>query len=116
MRVRTAAVAAIVLVAALAVAGLAPASSRHRAEKRARALRVDIRGLAFHPPTLRVRRGTRVVFANRDRIAHTATRRGSFNTGRIAPGRSVAVRFKRPGVYRYVCAIHSFMHGKIVVR
>ncbi len=55
------------------------------------------------------------MFGNRDRVAHTATRRGSFNTGRIRPGRSVAVRFSRRGVYAFHCMIHPFMHGKIVV-
>jgi len=56
------------------------------------------------------------VFANRDRVAHTATRRGSFNTGRIRPGHAVAVRFSRRGVYAFHCTIHPFMRGKIVVR
>ncbi|HET6570927.1 MAG TPA: cupredoxin domain-containing protein [Solirubrobacterales bacterium] len=102
----------------LAFGVLTPASGegRHRAHRRAEKVRVEIEDFAFHPHALRVRRGAKVVFANRDRLAHTATRRGSFNTGRIQPGHSMAVRFARRGVYAFHCTIHPFMHGKIVVR
>jgi len=114
----TAALAAAALIVALVFGVLAPASGagRHRAHRRAAKVRVEIEDFAFHPHALRVRRGARVVFANRDRVAHTATRRGSFDSGRIRPGHAVAVRFSRPGVYAFHCTIHPFMHGKIVVR
>jgi plastocyanin len=112
------ALAAAALVVALTAGALTPASGHghRRAHRRARAVRVGISDFAFHPHALRVRRGTKVVFANRDRVAHTATRRGSFNTGRIRPGHSATVRFSRRGVYAFHCTIHPFMHGKIVVR
>jgi plastocyanin len=108
--------------AALALTGVAGAAApaaggaHQREHRRAKTARVAIRGFAYRPPTLRIRRGTKVVFANRDRAPHTATRRGAFDTGRIRSGRSASVRFKRRGVYAYVCTIHPFMHGKIVVR
>lgn len=77
---------------------------------------MEISGFAFHPGTLHVKRGTKVVFANGDSTAHTATRPGSFDTGHIHPGHAAAVRLRRPGVYAFHCTIHPFMHGKIVVR
>jgi plastocyanin len=77
---------------------------------------VVIKSFKYHPPTLFVGRGTKVVFSNSDRVAHTATHRGVFSTGRIAPGHAVAVRFGRRGSYSYFCTIHPSMHGKIVVR
>ncbi len=102
---------------ALALVASAPAGGRgaQRAHRHPGTVRVKISGFAFHPKTLRVRRGTRVVFANRDSTAHTATRRGSFDTGRIRPGRSIAVRLRRAGVYAFHCTIHPFMRGRIVV-
>jgi plastocyanin len=117
-RRRGRAAAAAALAAALLAISIAPAAAnRHqRLPRRAKTVRVEIDDFAYRPPTLRIRRGTKVLFANRDRVTHTATRRGSFDTGRLRPGRSAAVRFRRRGVYRYVCTIHSFMHGKIVVR
>ncbi|HET9186129.1 MAG TPA: cupredoxin domain-containing protein [Solirubrobacterales bacterium] len=79
-----------------------------------RKVSVKIDGLAYHPPTLRVDRGTRVVFANRDSTAHTATGKG-FNTRVLAPGKAVVVRFNQKGTFSYHCQIHPFMKGKIVV-
>ncbi len=69
----------------------------------------------FHPRTLEIAKGTRVVFSNSASVAHTATDRGVFDTRRIKPGHSAAVRFEQRGTFRYHCKIHPFMHGKIVV-
>ncbi|HEX5525623.1 MAG TPA: plastocyanin/azurin family copper-binding protein [Solirubrobacterales bacterium] len=79
------------------------------------AKQVDIDHFAFHPPTLTVKQGARVAFVNSSRVAHTATRAGSFNTGHIKPGTSVVVRFEHKGTFSYHCEIHPFMKGKIVV-
>lgn len=76
---------------------------------------VNINHFAFHPPTLRVKRGARVAFVNSSEVTHTATRAGSFNTGHIKPGKSVTVRFNQKGTFAYHCNIHPFMKGKIVV-
>ena len=77
---------------------------------------VQIKGFAFKPGTLTVSRGTRVTFANASNVAHTATKGGSFDTTRIAPGKSATVRFNQRGTFAYHCKIHSFMKGKVVVQ
>ena len=77
---------------------------------------VDIANFAYHPKTLTISRGTKVTFTNSSGVTHTATRAGSFNTGDITPGSSVAVRFTHKGTFAYHCSIHPFMHGKIVVK
>ncbi len=77
---------------------------------------VSIANFEFHPGTLTISRGSRVTFHNASHTTHTATRRGAFNTGRIAPGTSITIRFKRAGTFAYHCSIHPFMHGKIVVQ
>lgn len=105
--------AAVTVLVAAAVFSSATAAGRD--DRRAKAVRVEISEFSFHPHTLHVAPGTRVVFANTDPTAHTATRPGSFETGHIRPGNSVTVRLRRAGVYAYHCSIHSFMHGKIVV-
>jgi plastocyanin len=107
------------LVAVLLAGAVAPAAGgrpHQGVERRAKTVQVAISGFAYHPPTLKVKRGAKVVFANGDRVPHTATRRGSFDTGHIAPGHSSVVTLRRAGVYAYHCTIHPFMHGKIVVR
>lgn len=107
-------IAAPLVLAALLIAGqAAPAAPGQATASRART--VDINHFKFHPPTLEVARGTRVVFSNSAGIAHTATDPGSFDSGRIAPGDSFAVRLEHKGTFSYHCKIHPFMHGKIVV-
>lgn len=109
---------AIAVLLAVTLVASAPAGGRgaQRAQRRPGTVRVNISDFAYHPKKLRVPRGTKIVFANRDSTAHTATRRGSFDTGRIRPGRSIAVRLRRAGVYAFHCSIHPFMRGRIVVR
>jgi plastocyanin len=77
---------------------------------------VEINHFAFHPPTLTIAVGTKVGFTNASRVTHTATHGGVFNTGRIAPGTTIAIRFNSRGSFSYHCSIHPFMHGKIVVQ
>ncbi len=106
---------AMLAIALAGSSGQAAARDGDRASQSVATATVSIRDLAFHPGKLTVARGTKVVFANRDSVTHTAKRKGSFATGRIAPGKSVSVRFSSSGTYAYHCTIHTFMHGKIVV-
>jgi plastocyanin len=75
---------------------------------------VSIVNFAFKPGTLRVKRGASVAFANTANTTHTASS-GSFDTKRIAPGRTVTVKFGKRGTFAYHCKIHPFMKGKVVV-
>jgi plastocyanin len=77
---------------------------------------VDIDNFEFTPATLTVTKGAGVRFENSSSVTHTATREGSFNTGRIKPGKSALVRFNQKGTFAYRCLIHPQMHGKIVVK
>jgi plastocyanin len=79
------------------------------------AKKVDINNFAFHPPTVRVKRGANVAFTNSSNVTHTATRAGGFDTGRIKPGTTKTVSFGKRGTFAYHCSIHSFMKGKVVV-
>ena len=80
-----------------------------------RSVGVSIKGFEFKPGTIVINKGDRVVWTNFDSVKHTATRGGSFTTGKIKPGKSVAVRFGAKGTYRYHCSLHPEMTGKIVV-
>ncbi len=115
MALVAAGIAVVALPTSHAMSSWAPAAPSAAATASGGAKTVDIRNFAFHPGTVQVARGTRVVFSNSSGVAHTATGRGVFNTGVIGPGHSVAVRFKRSGAFPYICTIHRFMHGKIIV-
>lgn len=75
---------------------------------------VTIPRLEFKPATVTISRGSKVRFSNTSGTVHTATR-ASFDTGRIQPGKSVAITFKQKGTFPYHRKIHSFMKGKVVV-
>ena len=110
----------VATVAVASLAGLRAAAGQSATEHDATASRAAserIANFAFHPTPLTVSAGTRVVFSNQDSTTHTATQNGGgFATGRIRPGKSAAVTFKRPGTYLFHCSIHPFMKGKIVVK
>ncbi|MFN8163892.1 MAG: cupredoxin domain-containing protein [Solirubrobacterales bacterium] len=110
------AVAMALTVLAIAGLGAAQASTGASAQASGANEAVDINHFAFHPPTLTIAAGTKVAFVNSSGVTHTATRAGSFDTGQIKPGKSVAIRFTQKGTFAYHCKIHSFMHGKIVVK
>jgi plastocyanin len=102
-------------VAALALAAVRESQASEATAGTSAAKTVDINHFAFHPKTLRIKRGGRVAFHNSSTVAHTATRAGSFDTHRIAPGKTVLVRFTHRGAFAYHCKIHPFMKGKVVV-
>jgi plastocyanin len=115
-RERLAVAGAILAIAALALVALGrDRASAAGGATASRTAGVTIAHFAFSPTPLRVAKGTTVKFSNASKIAHTATERGSFNTGRIRPGTSVSIRFTRAGTYAYHCSIHPKMHGKIIV-
>jgi plastocyanin len=72
----------------------------------------------FEPTTLTVPAGTRVTWVNKGRDWHSvAAFDGSFESGRVAPGDTFAVRLDQPGDYQYLCKHHVMqgMIGKITV-
>jgi plastocyanin len=116
-RAQLAAIGAIGCIAVfllLTAGGSSPASAAPSATA-SRSETVTIKNFSFRPGTINISPGDRVVWTNRDDVKHTATRGGSFTTGKIKPGRSVAVKFGSKGTYRYHCSIHPEMTGKVVV-
>jgi len=110
---------AIVLAAgafALALIGISDgAASADDSARASRTSTVTIPAFKFQPATVTVARGSKIRFSNTSGNTHTATRSGSFNTGRIKPGTAATVQFNRRGTFAYHCSIHPFMKGKVVV-
>jgi len=78
---------------------------------------VNIQGSAFVPPTTTVHVGDTVTWTNRDAFSHTSTSdTGAWDTGVIRAAASGSFTFTAAGTFAYHCAIHSFMHGTIVVQ
>jgi plastocyanin len=81
---------------------------------------IVIKNFMFAPMSVSVAPGTVVTVRNEDTVTHTLTDQTDpklFSTGDIAPGQSKT--FKAPntaGSYSYICSIHQYMTGTIVVR
>jgi len=77
---------------------------------------VLIRSFKYRPATLNVKAGTRVTWRNEDSSPHTATSHADrFTTRVLEQGQSRTLTLTRPGRFTYVCVIHPFMHGRVVV-
>jgi plastocyanin len=77
---------------------------------------VSIKDSAFSPSVVTVDREDTVTWTNDDTLSHTATSQEDvFDSAVLAPGAMFSHLFETPGTYAYVCRIHPFMTGKVVV-
>ncbi len=77
---------------------------------------VTISDFQFTPATITIHVGDTVTWTNHGPSAHTATaNNGSFNTGVLQKGHSASHTFTTAGTFTYICQIHPFMHGTVVV-
>ena len=79
---------------------------------------ITISNFMFAPMHAAVAPGSTVSVTNTDSVTHTLTATGGqFDTGDIGPGQTKT--FTAPakaGTYSYICNIHQYMMGTIVVR
>jgi LPXTG-motif cell wall-anchored protein len=77
---------------------------------------VTISDFKFTPASITIHVGDTVIWTNDGPSAHTATaNNGSFNTGVLQKGHSGSHTFTTAGTFTYICQIHPFMHGTVVV-
>jgi plastocyanin len=78
---------------------------------------ITIQNFSFHPSSVTVAPGATVTVTNKDQVAHTVTSSsGGFNTGNVDPGQSKTFTApNKPGSYPYICSIHQYMSGTLVV-
>jgi plastocyanin len=79
---------------------------------------ITISNFMFQPMSLTVSPGTTIKVTNKDSVTHTLTAtNGEFNTGNIS--QNTTKTFKAPsksGTYHYICTIHQYMMGTIIVK
>ncbi|WTZ54038.1 cupredoxin family copper-binding protein [Nocardia sp. NBC_01388] len=77
---------------------------------------VTITNFAFSPATLTVPVGTTVTWTNRDEEPHNISpATGGFKSPNMGTGATYTFKFTKAGTFAYVCSIHPFMHGTVVV-
>ena len=80
-------------------------------------VKVSIANFAFAPADVVVPVGASVTWSNDDGAPHgLAYKDGAKGTDLLLPGASFSRRFDQPGSYDYVCSVHPYMSGKVVVR
>jgi amicyanin len=77
---------------------------------------VNINNFKFDPATLTVPVGTTVTWTNQDEEPHTvAAGDGSFHSPGLGTNATYSYTFPTAGTFDYICSIHPFMHGTVVV-
>jgi amicyanin len=77
---------------------------------------VNIDNFAFAPATLTVPVGSTVTWTNHDEEPHTVVANdGSFRSPGLDGKATFSFTFTKAGTYDYICSIHPFMHGTVVV-
>jgi amicyanin len=77
---------------------------------------VRIDNFKFGPTQLKVGKGTLVTWTNQDDIPHSIviTALGAHSKV-MDTDQAFSFEFDKAGTYSYICGLHPFMHGQIVV-
>jgi amicyanin len=77
---------------------------------------VHIKNFAFSPATVTVKAGSTVVWTNDDGIQHDVTfDGGGIKSATLNHNDTFSHTFPTAGTYHYICSIHPFMHGTVIV-
>ena len=77
---------------------------------------VGIRNFGFTPAAITVKVGSTVVWTNDDSVDHTVTFDGNaISSANLGKNDTFSHTFTVPGTYNYICTIHPFMHGSVIV-
>ena len=80
------------------------------------AVPVDIVNFKFSPQQETIKAGTAVDWTNRDGVAHDIYfAAGNVHSRVLNKNDGFSRSFDTPGTYTYICAIHPFMHGTVLV-
>jgi plastocyanin len=78
---------------------------------------VDIDNFAFTPRALTVTAGTTVTWKNEDDSPHRiGDKNGTFKSAALDTDDTFSHTFTVPGEYAYICTIHPYMAGTIIVK
>ena len=70
----------------------------------------------FEPAAIIVKAGTSVTWRNADNFSHTVKVEDGPDH-ELGRGKSVTIRFAKPGTYHYLCTFHPHdMRGEVIVK
>lgn len=102
---------------AMVIVGLTLVSpTMAQTRKKAVTHKVTIDSTSFVPAVLDIKVGDSVVWENKDIVAHTATAKGTFESGAIQSGKSWKRTFTTKADLEYLCRYHPTMKGRVRVQ
>ncbi len=107
--------AIMIAIAAGLLTGAAVAMQASAAQDSTTTITID--NFTFTPPVLTVPIGTVVTWVNRDDIPHTVVEKNkAFRTKALDTNDSYSFTFTTPGEFSYICGLHPFMTGQVIVK
>jgi len=93
-------------------------SSSSSSTSAASSVHITISNFMFQAMSVTVKPGATVTVTNKDSATHTLTATGGqFNTGDITQNQTKTFKAPmKPGTYSYICNIHQYMTGNIIVK
>jgi plastocyanin len=79
---------------------------------------VAITNFLFEPQEVQVPPGTKVTWTNKDDAPHNVQDLSELNTpisAEMNKGDTFSITYEKPGDYRYVCGLHTYMTGTVKV-
>ena len=78
---------------------------------------VEIENFKFAPATVTVTAGTTVTWKNEDDSPHrVGDKKGTFASAALDTDDTFSHTFTTPGEFPYICSLHPYMVGKIIVK
>jgi amicyanin len=78
---------------------------------------VKIDNFKFGPGQLSVSKGTSVTWTNEDDIPHSIVLTAlGVRSKTLDTDKAFSYQFDKAGTYSYICGLHPFMHGQVVVK
>lgn len=79
------------------------------------AINVLIKSFAFNPSEGKIKVGGKIMWTNQDATPHSIEINGMTKSTNLSKGDSFEFVFNKTGTYNYICGIHPYMKGKIIV-
>ena len=77
---------------------------------------IVIRNFTYSPIPAQVSLGQSITVTNEDTAVHTLTVPGGVDSGNLDQGESFTFTPAGPGTLDYLCDVHQYMKGQVVVR
>ncbi len=95
--------------------GSAPASNQQTAETDT----VSIANYAYAPAAIKIKKGTKVTWTNKDGVGHTVTSDNDskevFDSPLLEKDQTFSYTFNQAGTFHYHCQPHPYMKGSVEV-